>query len=88
MEDRYLKLSGLEPLIATPELNFINIGERTNVTGSRAFLNHIKANDFESALNVAKEQVQGGAQIMDINMAKLQFSVIINYIIRYILYFN
>lgn len=63
-----LKLSGLEPLIATPESNFINVGERTNVTGSRAFLRMIKEGDFEAALAVARDQVDGGAQIIDINM--------------------
>ena len=63
-----LKLSGLEPLVVTPESNFINIGERTNVTGSRAFLRMIKENRFEDALSVALDQVQGGAQIIDVNM--------------------
>lgn len=63
-----LKLSGLEPLIVTAESNFVNIGERTNVTGSKAFLRMIKEGDFESALSVAREQVEGGAQIIDINM--------------------
>ncbi len=63
-----LKLSGLEPLIVTPQSNFVNIGERTNVTGSRAFLRMIKEGDFEAALAVARDQVEGGAQIIDINM--------------------
>ena len=63
-----LKLSGLEPLIVTPESNFVNVGERTNVTGSRAFLRMIKDGDFEAALAVAREQVEGGAQIIDVNM--------------------
>lgn len=63
-----LRLSGLEPLIVTAESNFINVGERTNVTGSRAFLRMIKEGDFESALYVARDQVEGGAQIIDINM--------------------
>ena len=63
-----LKLSGLEPLIVTPESNFVNVGERTNVTGSRAFLRMIKEGDYESALSVAREQVEGGAQIIDVNM--------------------
>lgn len=63
-----LKLSGLEPLIATPESNFINIGERTNVTGSRKFLRLIKEELFDEALSVARDQVEGGAQIIDINM--------------------
>jgi len=63
-----LKLSGLEPLIVTPQSNFVNVGERTNVTGSRAFLRMIKEGDFEAALAVARDQVDGGAQIIDINM--------------------
>ena len=65
---RYLKLSGLEPLIVTPESNFVNIGERTNVTGSRKFLRLIKEEKYEEALDVARAQVDGGAQIIDINM--------------------
>jgi 5-methyltetrahydrofolate--homocysteine methyltransferase len=63
-----LKLSGLEPLIVTPESNFINVGERTNVTGSAKFLRLIKEDNYEEALSVALEQVQGGAQIIDVNM--------------------
>jgi len=63
-----LKLSGLEPLIVNAESNFINIGERTNVTGSRAFLRMIQEGDFDAAIAVAREQVEGGAQIIDINM--------------------
>jgi len=63
-----LKLSGLEPLIVTSETNFVNVGERTNVTGSKAFLRMIKEGDFDAALSVALEQVEGGAQIIDINM--------------------
>ena len=65
---RYLKLSGLEPLIVTPESNFINVGERTNVTGSRKFLRLIKEEKYNEALTVARDQVEGGAQIIDINM--------------------
>ena len=64
----YLTLSGLEPLVVTPESNFINIGERTNVTGSRKFLRLIKDGDYKEALNVARHQVEGGAQIIDVNM--------------------
>ncbi len=63
-----LKLSGLEPLIVTPHSNFVNVGERTNVTGSKAFLRMIKEGDFEAALAVARDQVEGGAQIIDVNM--------------------
>lgn len=65
---RYLKLSGLEPLIITPESNFINVGERTNVAGSKMFLRLIKEGNFEAALAVARDQVENGAQIIDINM--------------------
>jgi 5-methyltetrahydrofolate--homocysteine methyltransferase len=64
----FLKLSGLEPLVVTPQSNFINIGERTNVTGSAKFLRLIKEGLFEEALEVALEQVRGGAQVIDINM--------------------
>ena len=63
-----LRLSGLEPLVVTPELNFVNVGERTNVTGSKAFLRLIKEEKFDEALVVAREQVEGGAQVIDINM--------------------
>ena len=65
---KYLKLSGLEPLIITPESNFINVGERTNVAGSKKFLRLIKERNFEEALSVAREQVENGAQIIDVNM--------------------
>ncbi|PKA82401.1 methionine synthase (B12-dependent) [Ulvibacter sp. MAR_2010_11] len=67
-QKRYLKLSGLEPLVVTPESNFINVGERTNVAGSRKFLRLIKDGNFEEALSIARHQVEGGAQIIDINM--------------------
>ncbi|QNL20876.1 methionine synthase [Hyphobacterium sp. CCMP332] len=63
-----LKLSGLEPLVVTSESNFINIGERTNVTGSRKFLRLIKEDKYEEALSVARDQVEGGAQVLDVNM--------------------
>lgn len=65
---RYLKLAGLEPLVVTPESNFINVGERTNVAGSRRFLRLIKEGAYEEALEVARDQVDGGAQILDVNM--------------------
>ncbi|MEQ5792570.1 methionine synthase [Muricauda sp. NFXS6] len=67
-EKRYLKLSGLEPLVITPESNFINVGERTNVAGSKRFLRLIKEEKFDEALDVARDQVEGGAQIIDVNM--------------------
>ncbi|MBT8303673.1 MAG: methionine synthase [Bacteroidia bacterium] len=65
---KYLTLSGLEPLVVTPESNFINVGERTNVTGSRKFLRLIKEEKYSEALEVARHQVEGGAQILDVNM--------------------
>ncbi|REG96296.1 methionine synthase [Flavobacterium aquicola] len=65
---RNLVLSGLEPLIITPESVFVNVGERTNVTGSRKFLRLIKEEKYEEALDIARQQVEGGAQIVDINM--------------------
>tara|TARA_B110000208_G_scaffold28871_1_gene37877 strand:- start:12343 stop:15024 length:2682 start_codon:yes stop_codon:yes gene_type:complete len=65
---KYLTLSGLEPLILTENSNFINVGERTNVTGSRKFLRLIKEEKYEEALAVARDQVEGGAQILDVNM--------------------
>jgi len=64
----YLKLSGLEPLIVSPEVNFINVGERTNVAGSKKFLRLISEKQFEEALSIARNQVEGGAQVIDINM--------------------
>jgi len=64
---KYLKLSGLEPLIITPESNFINVGERTNVAGSKKFLRLIKEEKFSEALDIARDQVDGGAQILDVN---------------------
>ncbi len=63
-----LRLSGLEPLIVTPESNFVNVGERTNVTGSRKFARLIKEENYEEALEVARNQVEGGAMILDVNM--------------------
>lgn len=66
--NKYLKLSGLEPLIVTPETLFVNVGERTNVTGSKRFLRLIQQEKYEEALDVARAQVDGGAQIIDINM--------------------
>ena len=65
---RYCRLSGLEALTITPELNFVNIGERTNVTGSRRFARLILNGDYEEALSVARQQVENGAQMVDVNM--------------------
>jgi len=65
---KYMRLSGLEPFTLTPDLNFINVGERTNITGSAKFRKLIAADDYEKALDVAREQVENGAQIIDINM--------------------
>ncbi|MBL0912855.1 MAG: methionine synthase [Bacteroidia bacterium] len=67
-DNHTMMLSGLEPLVIRPESNFINIGERCNVTGSRMFLRLIRENDYEKAVEVALEQVRGGAQVLDINM--------------------
>ncbi len=68
MPDHYLRLSGLESVTVTPASNFINIGERTNVTGSAKFLKFIKEDKFDEALSVALDQVRGGAQVIDVNM--------------------
>lgn len=64
----FTRLSGLEPVEIRPESNFVNVGERTNVTGSAKFLKLIKENKFDEALSVAREQVEGGAQVIDVNM--------------------
>lgn len=64
----YLRLSGLEPLIVRPETNFVNVGERTNVTGSKKFARLIKENKYEEALSVARQQAENGAQVIDVNM--------------------
>ena len=64
----YLRLSGLEPLVVREETNFLNIGERTNVTGSKRFARLIKEGDYEEALSVARQQVESGAQLVDVNM--------------------
>ena len=66
--DPLLKLSGLEPVTLRPESNFMNIGERTNITGSKKFAKLITSGDFDSALAIARDQVEGGAQVIDINM--------------------
>ena len=64
----FLRLSGLEPLIVRPETNFINVGERTNVTGSKMFARLIREGQYEAALAVARQQVENGAQVIDVNM--------------------
>ena len=64
----YLQVSGLEPMIVRPDTNFVNIGERTNVTGSRKFARLVKEGSYEEALSVASQQVQNGAQMIDVNM--------------------
>src|SRR5215468_7050642 len=63
-----LRLSGLEPLNVTPEFGFVVVGERTNITGSPKFSKLILGDDFDGALAVARQQVQGGANILDVNM--------------------
>src|SRR5436305_15266539 len=64
----FLRLSGLEPLIIRPETNFVNIGERTRVTGSKKFARLTRENKYEEALSVARQQVESGAQVLGINM--------------------
>jgi len=64
----FMRLSGLEPLVLRPTTNFVNVGERTNVTGSRKFARLIREEKYEEAISVARHQVEGGAQIIDINM--------------------
>ncbi len=64
----YLRLAGLEPLVVRPETNFINVGERANVTGSKMFARLIRENKYEEALSVARQQVENGAQVLDVNM--------------------
>ncbi len=64
----FLRLSGLEPLVVRPETNFVNIGERTNVTGSKKFARLIRDGKYEEALSVARQQVESGAQVIDVNM--------------------
>ncbi len=66
--EQHMRLSGLEPFTLTPETNFVNIGERTNVTGSAKFRKLIREGDYEAALDVARQQVENGAQIIDVNM--------------------
>jgi 5-methyltetrahydrofolate--homocysteine methyltransferase len=66
--ENHLRLSGLEPMVQTPNINFINIGERTNVTGSKKFARLILNNLYDEALDVARQQVENGAQVIDINM--------------------
>lgn len=63
-----MRLSGLEPFVLTPEIPFVNVGERTNVTGSARFRKLIKNGDYDKALDVARDQVEAGAQVIDVNM--------------------
>ena len=65
---RALRLSGLEPFALTPDIPFVNVGERTNVTGSARFRKLITAGDYAAALDVARDQVENGAQVIDVNM--------------------
>ena len=67
-QEPYFRLSGLEPVILRPDSNFMNIGERTNVTGSKKFARLIKEEKYDEALSVARDQVEGGAQVLDVNM--------------------
>jgi 5-methyltetrahydrofolate--homocysteine methyltransferase len=68
VKEPYLRLSGLESVVLRPDSNFMNIGERTNVTGSKKFARLIKEDNYEEALSVARSQVEGGAQVLDVNM--------------------
>ncbi|MGN6152928.1 MAG: dihydropteroate synthase, partial [Lysobacteraceae bacterium] len=65
---RYTRLSGLEPLVITPQTNFVNVGERTNVTGSAQFKKLILEGRLDEAVVVARQQVENGAQVLDVNM--------------------
>ncbi|WP_339879318.1 methionine synthase [uncultured Algoriphagus sp.] len=67
-KNNYMKLSGLEPLVFTPEINFVNVGERTNITGSKKFARLILNGNYDEALEVALDQVRGGAQVLDVCM--------------------
>src|SRR6201994_2486257 len=64
----FLRLSGLEPLILRPQMNFVNVGERTNVTGSKKFARLVRESKYEEALSVARQQVENGAMVLDVNM--------------------
>src|SRR6476620_10161463 len=64
----YLRLSGLEPLVVRPETNFVNVGERTNVTGSKKFARLVRDANYDEALSVSRQQVESGAQVLDVNM--------------------
>ncbi|TNF41505.1 MAG: methionine synthase, partial [Cytophagales bacterium] len=67
-KQNYMKLSGLEPLVFTPNINFVNIGERTNVTGSKKFARLILNGKYDEGLDIALDQVRGGAQVLDVCM--------------------
>lgn len=67
-KQNYMKLSGLEPLVFTPNINFVNIGERTNITGSKKFARLILGGKYDDALEIALDQVRGGAQVLDVCM--------------------
>ena len=69
----YLRLAGLEPLVIRPETNFVNVGERTNVTGSKKFARLIRENKYEEALSVARQQVESGAQVLDVQTGRLLY---------------
>ena len=66
--ENYLRLSGLEPLVKSPNINFMNVGERTNITGSKKFARLILNDQYDEAIDVARQQVENGAQIIDVNM--------------------
>src|ERR1700730_6782184 len=64
----YLRLAGLEPLVVRPDTNFVNVGERTNVTGSKKFARLVRDGKYDEAISVARQQVESGAQVLDVNM--------------------
>jgi 5-methyltetrahydrofolate--homocysteine methyltransferase len=64
----FLRLAGLEPLVVRPDTNFVNVGERTNVTGSKKFARLVRDGKYDEALSVARQQVESGAQVLDVNM--------------------
>src|SRR6476646_8008027 len=64
----FLRLAGLEPLVVRPDTNFVNVGERTNVTGSKKFARLVRDGRYDEALSVARQQVESGAQVLDVNM--------------------
>ncbi|MBU9848525.1 dihydropteroate synthase, partial [Rahnella aceris] len=67
-ETTYLRTSGLEAFTLTPDVNFVNVGERTNITGSPKFARHVREGDWDAAVAIARQQVEAGAQLIDVNV--------------------